>query len=202
MARFFGPAAHLRWLSALARRALRAPPPAEPYSLALRAAVRALWRAASMARNSGSAMRLRRISSVMRLRPAALHSLEQYRTMRFSVENFLPHSLQFRVLFLAISLSTLALHRLQWIGRRPPYGANLRPHSAHGYGSAGVALGFRLLAPRLSRGGFSPRSAALRAADALASARFLALLWGSARYLRWLSALARRAAAERHSTEQ
>ena len=84
-----------------------------PSSLALRATLRALWRAASRARISGSSKRLRLLLLLMRLRPAALHSFEQYRTVRFSVENSLPHSLQFRVLFLPISLSTLALHRLQ-----------------------------------------------------------------------------------------
>ena len=70
-----------------------------------------------MARVSGPAMRLRPLSRLMRFRPAALHSLEQYLTMRLGAANSLPHSLQFRVRTSAISLSALALHRLQWIGR-------------------------------------------------------------------------------------
>ena len=70
-----------------------------------------------MARVSGPAMRLRPLSRLMRFRPAALHSLEQYLTMRLGAANSLPHSLQFRVRTSAISLSALALHRLQWSGR-------------------------------------------------------------------------------------
>ena len=95
------------------RAALRVQPPAAaPLFLALRAASHALLRAAARARASGSFMRFLALSMLMRFRPAVLHSLEQYLTMRFCVVNALPHSLQFRALSLPISLSALAAHRL------------------------------------------------------------------------------------------
>ena len=120
------------------------------------------------------------------------------------MENLVPHSLQFRVIFLPISLSTLALHRLQWTGwPPPPYGAKSRPHSAHGYGSAGLALGLRLEASRPARGGLSPRFLARWAATCtLVRAILRARFFGSASCLRQFSALRRRVAAERHASEQ
>ncbi len=166
------------------RYALRRPP--RPFFLPLLAATHALVRAAARARASGSAMRLRSPSRLVRARPAALHALEQYRATRVGVENFLPHSMHFTALSLSISMSILALHRLQWTGRAPPYGAKSRPHSSHGYGSAAFALRFRLLTSRLARvGGRLPRALALRAAAALlARASFMARFQGSASCLR------------------
>ena len=185
---------------AAARYALRRPP---PFSPPLRAAAHALWRAAAMTCFSGSAIRLRVLSRLLRFQPAALHAFEQYRTERFGVENSLPHSLHLTAITLPISLSILALHRLQWAGRAPPYGAKPRPHSAQAYGSAGAALRLGLLAPRPAGGGRFPCALALRAAaHALMRARPMARFSGSAAYLRWYSRLRRRTATVRHSSEQ
>lgn len=52
-------------------------PPAAPFFPALLAADRALVRARSAARFSGSAMRLRPLSRLMQFRPAALHAFGQ-----------------------------------------------------------------------------------------------------------------------------
>ncbi len=167
-----------------ARYALRRPP--RPFSLPLRAAAHALLRAAARASASGSALRRRPLSLELRLRPAALHGIEQYLIARFDVENFLPHSLHFTAITLPSSLLILALHRLQWAGRLPPYGAKSRPHSPQAYGSAAFALRFRLLTSWPARGGgSSPRSLALRAAAAtLVRASIRARFTGSAAYLR------------------
>lgn len=88
--------------------------PPRTFFLALLAEAYALLRAAARARASGSAaMLLRALSLELCIRPAALHFVEQYRAERFGVVNFVPHSLQSRVIFLPISLSALAAHRLQ-----------------------------------------------------------------------------------------
>ena len=188
-----------------ARYALGRPP--RPFFSPLRAAAHALQRAPSRARISGSSLRLRALSRAMRLRPAALHSFEQYRTPWFGAATALPHSLHFTAVSLPIFLSALALHRLQWSGRlpRPPGGAKLWPHSAHGYGSTDFALRLGLAASRPARGGgcLPPRSPALRAAlRALWRASCRACFSGSALRLRSLSMQARRAAAARHASEQ
>ncbi len=166
------------------RYALRRPP---LFFAALLAAAYALVRAAARARFPGSAMCLRALSRTTRRWPSALHAFEQYRTIRFRVENSLPHSLQAMATTLPRSLSALAVHRLQWTGWvPPPYGAKSRPHSAQACGSAAFALRFMLLTSRLARvGGRLPRALALRAAAALlARASFMARFQGSASCLR------------------
>ena len=160
-----------------------------PFSPPLRAAPHALMYAAARARALGSAMRLRSLSRLLRLLLAAPHSLEQYLTRRLGVENSLPHSLQSTLSILAISLSALAAHRLQWTGREPrPYGSKWRPHSPQAYCSAASALRLGITAALPARGGDGgrfPRSPPLRAArDALARASFRARFSGSAVYLR------------------
>ena len=98
------------WAAPAARYARR---PGRAAFSALRAAFHALTCALAMARFSGSAMRLRSDSPLLRRRPSARHGLEQYLTERLVVENFLPHSLQPTRSTLAISLSALAVHFLQ-----------------------------------------------------------------------------------------
>ena len=63
--------------AAAGRAALRVQPPPRPFLSPLRAAAHALLRAATMARTSGSFLRLLALSRAMRLRPAALHFGEQ-----------------------------------------------------------------------------------------------------------------------------
>ena len=170
------------------RYAPRRPP--RPFFPPLRAASDALLRAAVRARISGSALILRALSRATRLRPSALHAFEQYRTVRFDMANFLPHSLQPMVTTLPYSLSALAVHRLQCTGRMPrPCGSMSRPHSAQARGFAAFALDLGIPAPRLARGGggggLSPRAPALRAAaHALMLASLMARFLGSAMRLR------------------
>ena len=113
-----------------------------------------------------------------------------------AVANALPHSLQSTVIFLRISLSILAAHRLQWaVWRTWPVGAKVRPHSLHVDGAA-------FFVPRGGGGGGLPPPLRALMAAALLRARLMACLTGSARYLRWCSRLRRRFASARHAFEQ
>lgn len=82
--------------------------------MAFLAAISALMRAAALARFSGSAMRLLYISRLALRAASVRHSSEQYRARRLAAANTLPHTPHFALRTLAINLSALALHWLQW----------------------------------------------------------------------------------------